>query len=234
MKFCLRVITVFLLSYTTIQAQIKLKAVDFAGRLDGQDSIQLVDVRTPDEFAQGHLKNAMNIDYKSKNFAEQINGLAKNKPVALYCLAGSRSEAAAQLMAGSGFTEIYDLEGGYMGWTFEKRPVEGGMKEPPVVGMAPAVYDSLVNSEQPVLIDFTAKWCAPCKVLYPSIKKMESEFKDRAVVRIIDIDQNPAIAEHLEIRYLPLIYLYKNGEIVWQATGVVSESKLREVLKEQL
>src|SRR5690606_17812871 len=104
----------------------------------------------------------------------------------------------------------------------------------PIGGLPVSEYTELTGSDKPVLLDVTAKWCGPCKGLCPKIQKMESEFERRAIVKINDIDVTKTVAEHLGIIYLSLIFLYKDGQIVWQKTGAVSENKLREVISEQL
>jgi len=89
---------------------------DFAAKL-ADPNAQLVDVRTPDEHAEGAIEGAVNINYHDKDFAEQIAGkLDKNKPVLLYCAGGVRSAKAAKIVKKQGFTQIYDLKNGYGGW----------------------------------------------------------------------------------------------------------------------
>ena len=81
-------------------------------------TIQLVDVRTALEYNSGHISNANNLDYfQRKQFLNGLEALDKNKAVYLYCRSGARSKKAAQLMLKQGFTEIYDLKGGYLGWS---------------------------------------------------------------------------------------------------------------------
>ena len=235
MKSFLGIATVFYLCQTLVSAQTKIAGDDFLARLNNDPAAQVIDVRTPEEFGAGHLPNARNVDFKKENFLEQMESFNKEQPVMVYCLGGSRSAAAAQLLASNGFTKIYDLDGGYMRWTVEKKPVDGIRESKEVVvGMPVEEYENIIKSNVPVLVDFTAKWCAPCKAMSPSIKKIEAEFSGRALVKVIDIDANETLTEHLGIKYLPLIYLYKNGEIVWQSTGAVSEKKLRDVITEQL
>jgi len=78
--------------------------------------IQLIDVRTPQEFASGHLENAVNLDYFDSDFDAQFKNLDKNKPVYLYCKSGRRSANAAEKLEDMGFEKIYDLEGGTLNW----------------------------------------------------------------------------------------------------------------------
>jgi rhodanese-related sulfurtransferase len=78
--------------------------------------IQLIDVRTPNEFRSNKIKGARNINFHSRNFIEDIKKLDKNRPVLVYCKSGFRSRRAAKKLAKLGFTEIYDLKGGIMRW----------------------------------------------------------------------------------------------------------------------
>ena len=93
-----------------------LDANTFAEAISGK-KVQLVDVRTASEFMSGHIKNAINIDYfNAGNFAKAFEKMDKTKPVHLYCRSGARSQKAARSIADMGFSEIYDLKGGYIRW----------------------------------------------------------------------------------------------------------------------
>jgi len=78
--------------------------------------ILLIDVRTPEEYASGHLENSVNIDYKTDNFKELVTELDTNQDVYVYCKVGGRSNSAAKMMKKMGFKKIYDLEGGIDNW----------------------------------------------------------------------------------------------------------------------
>ena len=83
------------------------------------DSIQIIDVRTPDEFNGGTLEGAMNIDYYAANFKEEISKLDKDKTTLIFCHSGGRSGKASKILGDLGFIEVYDLKGGYSGWPFK-------------------------------------------------------------------------------------------------------------------
>lgn len=89
----------------------------FSEALQKLPNIQLIDVRTPNEFNTSHLKGAVNIDYNSGNFSEAIKTLDKNKPVYVYCRSGNRSGKSVSEFKKQGFTQIYDLKGGILNWT---------------------------------------------------------------------------------------------------------------------
>lgn len=87
-----------------------------------QPDVQLVDVRTPEEFSEGHLENAINIDVSADDFDEKVASLDKEKPVMVYCKMGGRSAKAGTRLKELGFKNITDLEGGITNWTSEEKP----------------------------------------------------------------------------------------------------------------
>lgn len=87
-------------------------------------SHQLIDVRTVDEFKEGHLKNAQNICVTDGDFEENVAKLDKDQPVYLYCRSGKRSAKAAEILKDLGFKEIYDMDGGILNWKSENLEVE--------------------------------------------------------------------------------------------------------------
>lgn len=89
---------------------------EFEVMIEKVPKLQLVDVRTPDEFEQGYIPAAMLIDFKSPDFKEQLKVLKKRRPVAIYCRSGNRSGQAFEILKAMGFRKIYDLEGGITAW----------------------------------------------------------------------------------------------------------------------
>lgn len=83
----------------------------------------ILDVRTPDEFKQGHIENAVNIDYYKSNFKTNLDKLDKSKPIYVYCRSGHRSGLTKQLMQQLGFVEVYDLDGGIIAWSKNGLPL---------------------------------------------------------------------------------------------------------------
>ena len=95
---------------------VSLSPDDFKSTLASTPDAVLVDVRTPDEFSEGIIEGAINIDFKDPSFGEKINALDKGKPYFVYCLSGKRSGDAAKQMDSVGFKSIYLLKGGYKDW----------------------------------------------------------------------------------------------------------------------
>jgi len=134
-------LTLFTLTFTSCQkkgnkaqpikthksSQLNVQNVDVIGfnnEILKNDAI-LVDVRTPAEYAKGHIPNAINIDWENPSyFNSNINKLAKNKPVLIYCRSGHRSGLARDAMKKMGFTSIYNLNHGILSWNAAKMPIE--------------------------------------------------------------------------------------------------------------
>lgn len=88
-----------------------------------KESHLLIDVRTPMEFEESHLKNAINIDYFDKQFYEKVKNFDKNKPIFIYCRTGRKSGEISEKLIKKGFTKVYDLDGGIISWKEEKNEV---------------------------------------------------------------------------------------------------------------
>ena len=100
-------------------AQSKLDPNAFEAKLAADSTAQLVDVRTPEEYAEGHIKGARLMNIYDNNFADQLGKLDKAKPVMVYCAAGGRSGSAAKKLSKMGFTKVFDLAGGMGAWKAE-------------------------------------------------------------------------------------------------------------------
>lgn len=109
--------TLFGTKNTTSENISILDSATYAQAIKGK-KVQLVDVRTANEFKNGHIKNAVNIDFfNASGFKQAFLKMDKEKPVYLYCRSGARSQKAARRLVDMGFSEIYDLKGGYSRWS---------------------------------------------------------------------------------------------------------------------
>ncbi|WP_345734934.1 rhodanese-like domain-containing protein [Prosthecobacter algae] len=107
-------------------AEDKVKHVDAekAAQLVAEGKVTVVDVRTEDEFKDGHIKGAANVDLLSKDFVRKLETVDKSKPVLVHCQAGGRSTRSLPKLEQAGFTEIYHLDGGMADWVKAGKPVE--------------------------------------------------------------------------------------------------------------
>ena len=91
-------------------------------------------------------------------------------------------------------------------------------------------FSSIINSNTPVLVDFYATWCGPCKAMAPAIEAIGKEVQGSARVLKIDVDRNPAVASKYKIQAVPTLAIFKNGQIVWRQSGGMDKASLKNVL----
>lgn len=125
----------FSLCYTScvssqVQGVTDLESNSFADSIDKNSSFTLLDVRTEEEHVSGHIPNSLNIDFYSEDFKKQVTTLDTNLPIYVYCRSGGRSAKAAAILAEEGYT-VYNLLGGMMKWSSEKRPNIKGKETAP-------------------------------------------------------------------------------------------------------
>ena len=123
-----KLILLFLVSIAISACQEQKAAVlnvdGFSELIEEEISLQLVDVRTPQEFQSGHLEDALLIDMYSADFDSRIENLNKSQPIAVYCAVGQRSQRVYELLQEKGFKEVYHLEGGLQAWQADGKTVK--------------------------------------------------------------------------------------------------------------
>lgn len=97
-----------------------------------------------------------------------------------------------------------------------------------------ATFQDLINQDMPVLVDFYADWCGPCKMQAPILEKVSSQLEGKARIIKVDVDRNQGAAAKYGVRSIPTLILFRKGEIMWRQAGVANESQLLEVIKSQL
>ena len=219
---------IIIVAILSAKAQNKITANYFEQKVKATTNAQLIDVRTPEEYAGGHLAKANNINYNSTNFEKQIQGLDKSKPVFVYCLSGGRSAKAATKMTELGFKEVYDMQGGYLAWNNNGKPVIASSASS---GMSLTDYNVHLKSDKLVLVDFNAPWCAPCKKMSPMLEEVSKEQKDKLTLVKINIDDNKELAKALHVETLPEVLIYKNGKEVWKYVGELSKADLMKAIQ---
>ncbi|MBQ0734743.1 thioredoxin [Aquimarina celericrescens] len=87
-------------------------------------------------------------------------------------------------------------------------------------------FNTIINSETPVLVDFFADWCGPCKVLTPILKEVKDELGDRIKIVKIDVDKNQPLSAKYQVRGVPTMILFKNGKQLWRQSGVLQKNDI--------
>ncbi len=95
-------------------------------------------------------------------------------------------------------------------------------------------FEEVIGSEKPVLIDFWAEWCGPCKMIGPIVEELAGEYEGKAVVGKVDVDNNPQVSAKFGIRSIPTLLVFKGGEIVDKQIGAVPKNVLSQKLDAQL
>jgi len=95
-------------------------------------------------------------------------------------------------------------------------------------------FKNIINSNRPVLVDFYAEWCVPCKQIPPILKEVKEEFRQQLRIIKVDVDRNPNIATKYQIKSVPTMMLFKNGEAKWIGAGVRSVNELKLIVQQEI
>ncbi len=91
-------------------------------------------------------------------------------------------------------------------------------------------FSDYINEDKPVLVDFYADWCGPCKVMHPILEELKKKLNDEVTVLKINVDKNARVAAKYQIQSIPTLILFKNGQIKWRQSGVVPSKQLEQII----
>lgn len=91
-------------------------------------------------------------------------------------------------------------------------------------------FSELINGDKPVLVDFFAEWCGPCKMMKPILHELKQMIGDKAIILKIDVDKSPSVASGYQVQAVPTLIVFKKGKVVWRQSGVVQAHPLHRIL----
>ena len=97
-----------------------------------------------------------------------------------------------------------------------------------------AKFREIINADKPVLVDFSAEWCGPCKMMAPILEDLAKRIGDEATILKVDVDRNPEAAQFYNVQGVPTLIIFKKGEIKWRQSGVIQAAQLETLLRQYI
>jgi thioredoxin 1 len=95
-------------------------------------------------------------------------------------------------------------------------------------------FSEIIRSDKPVLVDFSAEWCGPCRMMKPILEELKTKMGDTVTILKVDVDESPLVSSVYNIQGVPTLILFKNGQIVWRQAGVVPAHQLETIINQNL
>ena len=210
-----------------------ISAHDFDEMIRIDKSSIIIDVRTPEEFNKGHLRNSLNVNWLDENFDENLNIFSKDLPVMVYCLSGGRSSKANERIKSLGFKNVYELDGGILEWRKNKLP-EATLNNNFKNSLTVEDFNNFIETDKIVLVDYYANWCAPCKIMEPYLDEISNEYSNSLELVRINYDKNLPLVRSLEVYGLPVLQIFKDKKLMWSHVGFIEKSLVVDEVKKYI
>lgn len=209
-------------SFAQNQNTITLPLDTFYTKIKSQKNPQIIDARSPEEFALNHIEGAINFNLQTEDYAKYILTLDKSKPVFLYAINTGRSTALAKELLKNGFSDVHDLEGGIANWIGGGKSFYTNLKSK----LSLAEYKKIIADNNSVLVDIGSRYCGTCKKVKPILETIRTQYGNQLKIVEIDLEESPQVIADLKtVNVFPTLILYQNGKIVFKKDGLVDLKK---------
>lgn len=194
-----------------------LQIDSFYAKIKEQKNPQIIDARSPEEFAINHINGAVNFNLETVNYAQYVAKLDKSKPVFIYSIGAGRSGQLANELLKNGFSEVHDLEGGIAAWIGSGKPIFFNSKSK----LSLEEYQKIIADNKAVLVDIGSRYCGACKKVKPILETIKTQYGENLKIVEIDLEDNPQIIADLKtVKVFPTLILYQKGKRAFKKDGL--------------
>jgi len=198
------------------QNVITLQLDSFYAKIKAEQKPQIIDARSPEEFAINHINEALNFNLETYNYLGYAAKLDKSKPVFIYSIGTGRSNLLAKELLKNGFSDVHDLEGGIAAWIGGGKPFYSNSKSK----LSLAEYKKVIVDNNTVLVDIGSRYCGACKKVKPVLETIRTQYGEHVKIVEIDLEDNPQVIADLKtVKVFPTLILYQNSKIVFKKDG---------------
>lgn len=189
----------------------------FYTKIKSQKNPQIIDARSPEEYALNHIEGALNFNLQTENYAKYVAALNQSKPVFIYSIGAGRSGQLAKELLKNGFSDVHDLEGGIAAWIGGGKPYYTNFKSK----LSLVEYKKIIADNNTVLVDIGSRYCGACKKVKPVLETIRTQYGADLKIVEIDLEESPQVIADLKtVNVFPTLILYQKGRIVFKKEGL--------------